>query len=71
MKKYNNEKYLITANENEIAVYNLFTNNLLANFVSSFSVPYKPANNQNGYYKFSIIKDVFDENLKNSKLRTN
>ena len=70
-RKYNSEKYLITANENEIAVYNLFTNNLIANFVSSFSVPFNPVNIQNGYYKFNVAKNIFDENLKTAQLLIN
>lgn len=70
-RKYDREKYLITASENEIAVYNLFTNNLIANFVSSFSIPFTSIYKQNGYYKFNISKDVFDEKLNEMQLLTN
>jgi len=70
-RKYGGEKYLITVNENEIAVYNLFTNNLIANFVISFSVPFSPVTKQNGYYKFKIHKDIFDEKLNGIQLLSN
>ena len=63
-RKYRGEKYLILANANEISVYNLFTNNLIANYVSSFSDTYSSVTSENGLYYFSVRKHIFDEELK-------
>ena len=60
--EYKGEKYLLRINDNEIAVYNLFTNNLIANYVSGFTLDMKPVPNENNFYKFSIPKNIFDEN---------
>jgi hypothetical protein len=62
-RKYSGDKYLITANANEVAIYNLYTNNLIANFVSSFSVPMKTVPEKNGYFEFYVLKSLFDEPL--------
>jgi len=66
-RKYQSEKYLITANSNEVSVYNLYSNNLIGKYVASFSIPPKLVTKQNDYYEFSIRKDLFDEDLKNVK----
>jgi len=58
---YNGEKYLIRINDNEIAVYNLFTNNLIANYVSGFTLEMKPVPKENEIYTFCIHKSMFDE----------
>lgn len=60
-KNYNDEKYLIKISDKEVAVYNLFTNNLIANYVSGFNVDIKSVPSENGYYKFLISKVIFDE----------
>lgn len=62
-RKYNSEKYLIIANPNEISVYNLFSNNLIAKFVASFSLPLKTVPYKDGFYEFVIKRDLFDEKL--------
>ena len=62
-KKYNGEKYLIVANQKELQVYNLFTNNLIANFVSSFQIPYKEIPLIDGWLCFSVKAKVFDEKI--------
>lgn len=62
-RKYQSEKYLITANQNEVSLYNLYSNNLIGKYVASFSIPPKLVTKQNDYYKFSIRKDLFDEDL--------
>ncbi|MEE9449036.1 MAG: hypothetical protein V3V72_03210, partial [Ignavibacteriaceae bacterium] len=61
---YNGEKYLIRVEKNEVALYNLLTNNLIANYVSGFSISMKTVPEENGYYKFLIRKNIFDESSK-------
>lgn len=63
-RKYNSEKYLIIANQNEISVYNLFSNNLIGKYVVSFSLPPKAIPIKEGFYEFVISKNLFDEKLK-------
>ena len=60
---YKGEKYLIRVNDSEIAVYNLFTNNLIADYVSGFTVDMKPVPKENGFYKFLLNKNLFDERI--------
>ncbi len=62
--QYKNEKYLILVNENEISIYNLFTNNLISNLVASFCIPFEPIPYEDGFYFFRVEKSVFDEELK-------
>jgi len=63
-RKYRGEKYLILVDANEISIYNLFTNNLIANYVSQFSDTSSPVPSENGLYYFSVRKHVFDAELK-------
>lgn len=63
-RKYNSEKYLIIANRNEISIYNLYSNNLIGKYVSSFSIPPKAINKNDGFYEFVIKKDMFDQEIK-------
>jgi len=63
-RKYQGERYLILANANEISIYNLFTNNLIANYVSSFSDTHSPVPSEDGLYYFSVRKYIFDSKLK-------
>lgn len=58
---YGEEKYLIRISDSEIAVYNLYTNNLIANYVSGFTLDMKPVPKENGFYKFVVNKNLFDE----------
>jgi hypothetical protein len=60
-KDYKGEKYLIKVTDDEITVYNLFTNNLIANYVSGFSIDMKPILKENDHYKFLINQSIFDE----------
>ena len=62
-RKYNGEKYIITANAGEVSVYNLFTNNLIAKYVSGFAADNKAVCEENGLYVFEVSKEVFDEDL--------
>ncbi|MDY0081649.1 MAG: hypothetical protein RBR74_00570 [Ignavibacteriaceae bacterium] len=63
---YQSEKYLIIANQNEISVYNLYSNNLIGKYAASFSIPPKSVTKQNDFYEFLIRNDLFDEDLKNT-----
>jgi len=63
-KTYRGEKYLIRVNEEEVAVYNLFTDNLLASYAASFTIPPKQVPRSGGRFSFSIEKRLFDEPIK-------
>ena len=63
-RKYNHEKYVIIADSNEVSLYNFFSNNLLAKFVSSFTLDQRKVHKENGYYVFAVKKALFDEPLK-------
>ncbi|MGE5430846.1 MAG: hypothetical protein ACM3QX_07215 [Syntrophomonadaceae bacterium] len=60
---YSGSKYLITANERETSVYNLYTNNLIASYSTGFSFSQKMVPLQDGFYHFQVSKDIFDEDL--------
>lgn len=62
-RNYNSEKYLIIANQNEISVYNLFSNNLIGKYVASFSLPPNAVPTKDGFYEFVIAKELFEEEL--------
>jgi hypothetical protein len=59
--KYQYEKYLVTANAEEVSIYNLFTNDLVAKYVAGFSMKNEPVMQKDGYYIFTVNKNVFDE----------
>ncbi len=61
--KYKNQKYMITFTKDEISVYNLFTNELIANYANGFLLDNKIVLN-NESILFSIDKDIFDNSLK-------
>ncbi len=60
---YRGEKYMIAAGEEEISIYNLYTNNLIANYVASFSIPSGAVPIIDRCYRFSVRKDAFDDAL--------
>jgi len=68
--KYSGEKYLVAASPEEIGVYNLFNNNLEANFVSSFSWPPQSIPLNRGRVEFHLRKTVFDQPLSEFFIKT-
>lgn len=60
-KIYRGEKYLIRVTAEEISVYNLFTNNIIGSYASSFSIPSKRVLRIGDRYSFSISRRVFDD----------
>ena len=68
-KKYKSQKYIITADSNEISVYNFYSNNLIAKYVKSFTIENKPVPLNKGFYSFSISKNVFDNRIGNMKIQ--
>ncbi|UCH64359.1 MAG: hypothetical protein JSW63_06890 [Ignavibacterium sp.] len=60
-KKYKGEKYFIRVGDNEVAIYNLFTNNLLANYTTGFTLDGNMVSKEKGYYTFIVEKSLFDE----------
>lgn len=63
-KKYDSEKYLIIVNENEISIYNLFSNTLIGKYAAGFSVNPQAVPFADGFYEFAVRKSLFDEELK-------
>lgn len=61
---YHGEKYLVVASGDEVSVYNLYTDNLIANYVGNFSVPPARVPRKEGRYFFEVKKKVFEEGLK-------
>ncbi len=61
---YNGENYLLKIFDSEISIYDLNTNNLIANYVNSFDTTAKAVFNINGWYTFKVKKSV----LSNIKL---
>jgi len=66
-KEFKDEKYLLMINDNEFAIYNLYTNNLILNFVSSFSIPFIPVYKKNGWYQLKVSKSVFDGKINDAQ----
>ena len=62
-QNYAGEKYLIISNIDEVSAYNLYTNNLIANYAASLTVPMQNVPVNNGYFEFFIRKEMFDESL--------
>ena len=63
-KAYQGKKYLILACSSEISMYNLYTNNVIANFISSFSIPSQSISEYDGFYRFHVRKNIFENELK-------
>ena len=59
--KYDSQKYLITADSCEISVYNLFTNNLIVKYASSFVIPPLNVYRKDGFYIFAIPHNLIDK----------
>ncbi|UCG52920.1 MAG: hypothetical protein JSW58_05010 [Candidatus Latescibacterota bacterium] len=66
---YEGEKYLITADKNEISVYNLYTNNLVAKYVPAMLVQGSPIVVEDGLFYFSVDASVFDEALRATNIK--
>ncbi|MFH1070651.1 MAG: hypothetical protein V1794_13635 [Candidatus Glassbacteria bacterium] len=62
--EYGGQRYLVSANPEEIAVYDLYTNNLIANRVASFTWPPETIPTENGLALFSLDKSLFTLTLK-------
>ena len=59
---YKGQKYLFTADKNEVNVYNLYTNSLIASYTMGFTINGEQVPIEDGYFSFYVKKDVFDEN---------
>ncbi len=59
---YQGQKYLITADKNEVNIYNLYTNSLIASYNMGFTIGAESVPIEDGYFSFYVKKDVFDEN---------
>jgi len=66
-KEYNGEKYYFAIDKNEINIYNLYSNELIASYVNSFAdtpVEYF----SDGKYKFYISQNILDESVNDLNL---
>lgn len=59
-KKYKGGRYMIIAEESELSVYNLYSAELCAKYVSAFALDQKKPIQENGIFKFAVSKSVFD-----------
>ncbi len=62
-REYRGEKYLVRAKQDEISVYNLLTDDLIASYAAAFAMPPARVRLVEGKYAFSIWKGVFEEPL--------
>ena len=60
-RNYMGEKYAIIPSTDEISIYNLYTGNLIAKYVSAFTAEQKHVPKVNFYYCFFVKKTVFDK----------
>jgi len=66
---YNGEKYLIRADKDEVAVYDLYDNEVIAGFFGSLHYPSISIPRNGNNYIFSIEKRVFGEPLQESRIK--
>jgi hypothetical protein len=67
-RTYHGEKYLITASAAEINIYNLYSNNLIASLIASFSLSPLVIKPEGRFFTFAVKKYVFDEPLSSLKI---
>ncbi|MFO7896199.1 MAG: hypothetical protein R6U84_04635, partial [Candidatus Cloacimonadales bacterium] len=65
---YQSEAYLISIDSAEINIYDLFTNNLIACYLSSFSSSQSKVPQQKGWYRFSLQQAIFEQPLNKMKI---
>lgn len=65
---YNGEKYLVRADKDEVAVYDLYNNEIIAGFFGSFHYPAVSIPKNGNNYIFSVEKSIFDELLQESRI---
>jgi hypothetical protein len=58
-EEYEGAKFLITLDDAEINVYNLFTNNLVACYVTGFSVTQVSIKKEEGRFMFIVLHEIF------------
>lgn len=68
VKPYRNEEYILSADSNEISLYNLYSNNLILKYVKAFSLNNVTITRKSGYFIFVIVKKVFDKGLGNYRI---
>ncbi len=59
-REYRGEKYLIMASKEEVQIYNLYTEELIASLVGSLRLPPVTAAVGDGRYRFLVKKEAFD-----------
>lgn len=67
-REYKGEKYYISVSNDEAAVYNLYSNELIGLYAKGFSASGESVTFKDGYFEFYVRTDVFDEFLGNLKV---
>ncbi len=62
-KTYTGDKYMILVTAEQVSVYNLFTNNLIASYAAAFATPAEKVPRVGDRYMFSVRREVFDDLL--------
>jgi hypothetical protein len=58
---YNGEEYLVRADSQEVSIYNLWTNSLIAHYSASFALPPASVPRRGDDYQFSVRTGVFTQ----------
>ncbi len=58
---FKSENYALIADSDEVSLYNFYSNNLVAKYVSAFTIGQKKVSRVNGLYVFLLSKSLFDE----------
>jgi hypothetical protein len=66
---YVGEKYMVLVSPDEVMIYNLFTNNLIADYASGFTLDFQQVPQEQDYFVFYVDKDVFDEDVKDLEIQ--
>jgi hypothetical protein len=62
-KTYNGDKYMILVTAEQVSVFNLLTNDLIASYAAAFASPAERVPRIGDRYRFSVRKEVFDDLL--------
>ena len=61
---YHGEELLIRASDEEVSIYNLLSNELVASYTAAFSIPPTRVRRFEGKYCFSVRKDILGDSIR-------